>query len=59
MNKLLLGASLMSAFAPLAAVLCSLVATTTASGLGACQGASCQQGWVYLYDDREVGVGRV
>lgn len=59
MNKLLLlGAGLLSAFAFPASVELTLTATSTANGLGACQGASYQQGRLYLYGDREVGVIR-
>lgn len=36
----------------------SLTASTTVDSLGACQGVSYQQGNVYLYGDREVGMIR-
>ncbi|MFD1874502.1 hypothetical protein [Hymenobacter bucti] len=59
MNKLLLlGAGLVSAFTFPSSVELAITATTTASALGACQGASYQQGRLYLYGDREVGVIR-
>jgi hypothetical protein len=59
MNKLLLlGAGLISAFTLPSSVALTITATTTASALGACQGASYQQGRLFLYGDREVGVIR-
>jgi hypothetical protein len=59
MNRLLLlGAGLVSAFTFPGSVALTITATTTASALGACQGASYQQGRLYLYGDREVGVIR-
>jgi hypothetical protein len=59
MNKLLLlSAGLVCAFTLPSSVALTITATTTASALGACQGASYQQGRLYLYGDREVGVIR-
>lgn len=36
----------------------SLVSSHTIDSLGACQGASCMNGKIYLYGDREVGIIR-
>ena len=59
MRKLvLLLAGTVSAFVFPASVELAVTATTTVEALGACQGASFQQGKVYLYGDREVGVVR-
>ena len=59
MNKLLLlGAGLVCAFTLPSSVALTITATTTTSALGACQGASYQQGRLFLYGDREVGVIR-
>ena len=59
MRKIILFiAGITSAFTVPASVELTLTATTTANALGACQGASYQQGRVYLYGDREVGIIR-
>ena len=55
---LLLLAGITSAFAFPVSVELAITATSTTNALGACQGASYQQGRVYLYGDREVGVIR-
>ena len=59
MNKLLLlGAGLVCAFTVPSSVELTVTTTTTTPALGACQGASYQQGRLFLYGDREVGVIR-
>lgn len=48
----------MSAFIFSVSVGLTITTSSTANSLGACQGASYQQGRLYLYGDREVGVIR-
>lgn len=55
---LLLLSCLAGIFSPLGAVELTVGAAATVPALGACQGVSYQQGRLYLYGDREVGVIR-